>query len=208
MSLIESVREWLEDRRVRKLLHATPAHSLGALPENTFGRVAGVARPLGQRVLEAPLSGRSCLYYSIALVELRPNNFLRRLATEQESVPFLLEDGTGRALIDPEHARFSCAFDHESESKAAFDASVRQRALLERHSLVRRNWFGTDAIRYREAVIAVDERITVLGAGTRELDPATPRGLEQGYREGGPTRMRFTGTAKYPLTLSDDPRSL
>jgi hypothetical protein len=207
MSLVGLARHWLEDRRIRKLLRVARSYSLATLPESTIGRVVGVARPFEQRVLEAPLSGRICVYYVIELVELRPATPARLLATEQEGLSFVLEDDTGRAMIDPAHARCSCAFDHESESKAAFDADPRQRALLERHSLVRRDWFQTQGIRYREAAITIDERIAVLGAGVREPDPAVPPQGERGYRDDGPTRMRFTGTARYPLVLSDDPRS-
>ena len=207
MSLVDLARHWLEDRRIRKRLRVARPYSIATLPESTIGRVVGAARPFEQRVLEAPLSGRICVYYVIELFELRPASPLRLLATEQEGIPFVLEDETGRAMIDPAHARCSCAFDHESESKAAFDADPRQRDLLERHSLVRRDWFGTQGIRYREAAITIDERIAVLGAGVREPDPSAPPQGERGYRDGGSTRMRFTGTAKYPLVLSDDPRS-
>lgn len=207
MSLVSRAQHWLEDRRIRKLLRDAQPYSLAELPESTIGRVTGFARPLDQRVLEAPVSGRICVYYVVELIEMRPASPLRTLASEQEGIPFVLEDETGRAMIDPAHARCSCAFDHETESKAAFDADPRQRELLERFSLVHRDWFQTQGIRYREAAITIDERICVLGAGTREPDTAVPPHGERGYRDDGPTRMRFTGTAKYPLVLSDDPRS-
>ena len=78
--------------------------------------------------------------------------------------------------------------------------------VLDRLLLVRRDWFNTDLVQYREAIIEVDETIAVLGAGVREPDPdAAPTGM---YRDSGPQRLRFTGTAKNPLLISDDPRAL
>lgn len=72
--------------------------------------------------------------------------------------------------------------------------------------LARTRWNGSHEVVCREAILEADERITVMGAGVREADPDKPStGL---YRDGGHTRLRITGTAKYPLLISDDPRSL
>lgn len=85
-------------------------------------------------------------------------------------------------------------------------AAIRERATLERMGLVKRDWFLTDLAHYREAILAVDERIAIYGAGVREPDPdAAPTGM---YRDSGPQRLRFTGTAEYPLLISGDPRTL
>ncbi len=201
--------ELLADWRVRRQLrNATPAE-LATLAESSFARITGVVRPFERRLIEAPLSGRHCVYYAIHVISAAgpsPRHSHTEIGTEQEAMTFLLEDSSGRAVIDPDHARFSVAFDHVSESKAAFDADPRQRAVLERLGLVHRDWFGTEHLLYREGVIEIDERISVLGAGVREPDPdAAPTGM---YRDSQPLRMRFTGTAKYPLVISDDPRSL
>jgi hypothetical protein len=199
------IAQRLADRRLRRALSDAPLWPLADLPEDVWARITGVARPLDERVLEAPLSGRLCLYYSITIEELGPGG-LAVLASEQEALPFVLEDRGSRAVIDPAHARISTAFDHVSESQAAFDASPRQRALLERHGLVYRNWFSTEKLRYAEAIIELDEALTVVGAGTREPDPDAP--ATGAYRDGRPTRIRLTGAARYPLMISDDPRSI
>jgi len=201
--------ELLADWRVRRQLRNAVPAELAALDDSTFARITGAVRPFEQRLIEAPLSGRHCVYYAIHVISAvgpSPRHGHTEIGTEQEAMTFLLEDATGRAVIDPDHARFSVGFDHVSESKAAFDADPRQRAVLERLRLVHRDWFGTERLLYREGVIEVDELISVLGAGVREPDPtAAPTGM---YRDGRPLRMRFTGTAKYPLVISDDPRSL
>ncbi len=193
------------DRRFRRQLKKAPSSVLGSLEENTFARVSGTVRPFGKRLLEAPLSGRLCVYYSFDVVSTRGVHDTI-IGTEDEGMTFLLEDETGCAVIDPAHAVFSVGFDHETRSKAAFDATPKQREILERLDLIRRNWILTDHLVYREAILEIDETIAVLGAGVREPDPEAVRtGL---YRDDVAQRMRFTGTAKYPLVITDDPRSL
>ncbi len=199
----------LAHRRLRKRLREAPLWPLADLPEDTWARITGVARPLGGRVLEAPLSGRLCLYYSVAVEEVRAGS-ITVLAGEQEGLPFVLEDRGRRAVIDPAHAQISTAFDHVTGSRALFDARPRERALLERYELVHRDWWQTDSLRYCEAIIEVDERLTVVGSGTREPDPEAPpdpaRASGGAYRDDRPTRLRLTGSARYPLMISDDPR--
>jgi hypothetical protein len=189
------------ERRFRRELRAAPRSSVADLPADKRGRVMGIARPFGP-VLEAPLSGRRCVYYRILIASLDAG-YLRELATEQDAVTFLLEDRGRRAVIDPTHATFSTGFDHESTSRAAADADIMQLTLLERHALATRSFFGIDALLYREAIVEVGERITVVGTGTREPDPdAVAIGS---YRDHAATRLWLRGSARFPLVISDDP---
>jgi len=52
----------------------------------------------------------------------------------------------------------------------------------------------------------VGERIAVFGGGVFEPDRNAPG--EQGYREGGAMRFRFSGTEKFPLVIRDDLQDL
>src|SRR5262249_36836596 len=149
-----------------------PRRRLCDAPEATAVCVVGTVRPLARRLLEAPLTGRLCVYYAVRIDEIRPRGDLdRELGRAAESLPFALADGGELAIVDPAHAQIAAAWDHASSSAAAFDADARQRALLADHGLIDRNWFNTAAVRYREAVIVEDERVAVLGAATREPDP-------------------------------------
>ena len=216
---------WLNALRLRRQLRNARQYRLDKLPENTIARITGVVRALDGPLLAAPLSGRSCVYYSMSIHELRGadvplgaahtllgavfDTTLRRgplMASEQDAIAFLLEDAGECAVIDPAVARISVGFDYVTRSKAAFDASPPERALLARHRLIQRNWFLTDAVEYREAVLEVGARITVLGGGTREPDPDRPS--HGAYRDEGTTRFRFTGTPRFPLIISNDPKSL
>ena len=189
----------------RQMRNALPAE-LGSLADNTFARVIGTVGTYEHRLLEAPLSGRLCVYYSVQVIAVGKSGGIEHrteIGSEQEGITFMLSDETGHAVIVPDHARISAAFDHETRSAAGFDADARQRAVLDRLRLIDRDWFWTHHVMYREAVLEADERIAVVGAAVREPDPrAIANGL---YRDARPLRLRFTGTARYPLVISDDP---
>jgi len=183
-----------------------PRFSLADMPENTFGKVVGRARPAEKRLLEAPLSGRLCVYYETYIDAMYNGSLVRTLASEQEGLAFLLQDGDTRALVDPANAYMSTAIDHISKSTLSL-ASTREVALQERNGVSRAKLgMFVDGFRYREAIIEADERIAVFGGGVREPDP---EGQSENYRgEGVPTRLCLSGSEKFPLFISDDPKAL
>src|SRR5207248_4101663 len=108
--------------------------------------------------------------------------------TETRLVPFALEDGTGRAIVDPAFAKIALDFDSRSTSGTLDDPNESERAFLERHGETGRGWIFNKKLRYREACIEVGETIAVLGAGTREPDP---QAAPSGYRDAQPTLLRL-----------------
>jgi len=214
--------------RLRRTLRRAPRWSLAALPEDTFGRVTGTAFPLDGEQLTAPLTGRPCVYF-IALVEQRSwrsrdRAQWKRLALERRSVTFVIEDGGHRAIIDPKRARVTINFDHVRNAErlplsvrrpetpaagtsASMTESERQAQFLDEHHLSNRDWPNLVEIRYREAVIEVGEKVAVLGSGIREPD-LEARSDGDAYRAMGGTRLRLTGSRRYPLVISDDPSTL
>lgn len=187
------------ERRRRRRLQAelaVPLVSLGSLSESSFSRVVGIVRPLENRVLTAPLSGRRCVYYCVQGTDQG-----RGIGGECDAVPFVLDDGTAQAVIDPEHAEISAPHDYPSTSKGASYAELEQLGVLGRMRLLHRDGYSldTERLRYREEVIEVDEKIVILGVGMLEPDPeASPSGM---YRHGQSLRLRFGGTAKRPLVI-------
>ena len=208
MGVIDLVKYLVADRKIRRLLRTAPNRALADVADDAFVRVTGTVEPLDSRVLEAPLSGRICAYYSLVVLEPMRHGSLRRLrevATEQSAIPFLLKAGALRAVIDPAHARVSSGFDYKDARKLT-ECTDRQRDVLARHDLQFRFSLVGKPATFREAILAIDEPIVVFGAGTSE--PQIPIGSDRGYRDGPPTRLRFTGTSRYPLVISDDPRSV
>lgn len=192
-------------QRLKRQLRAAKPWSLNELPEDTHGRVIGQARALGEQLV-GPLTGRPCVYY-IAMVEEQRStgrsSYWRTVASETRGVPFMLEDGTGRAIIDPNGAQVALDFDGNSKSGTFNNADPVQEAFLARHGQNSEGWVFNKTLRYREAMIEIGETISVLGSGTREPDPnAAP---EAAYRGSPPTRLRLTSSPRFPLIISDDP---
>jgi hypothetical protein len=215
--------------RLRRTLRRASRWSLASLPEDTFGRVTGAAYPFEGEPLTAPLTGRPCVYF-IALVEQRGlggghRGQWTRLAIERRGAVFVIEDGGHRAIVDPRRARVTIDFDHvirahrlplpvrQPKTPPVGGASgiltegERQAQFLATHHLVNRDWSSMLELRYREAAIEVGEKIAVLGSGIREPD-LEARGGGNAYRAMAGTRLRLTGSRRYPLVISDDPSTL
>lgn len=191
--------------RLKRQLKAARPWALAELPEDTHGRVVGRALPLTEQ-LAGPLTGRPCVYY-IAMVEEQRSTgrstYWKTVASETRGVPFVLEDGTGRAIVDPNGAQVALDFDANSKSGTFDNADPVQEAFLARHGQKSQGWVFNKSLRYREAMIEVGEMIAVLGSGVREPDPNAPP--EAAYRGAPPTRLRLTSSARFPLVISDDP---
>ena len=191
-------------RRHRRIMREATRYGIADMPESTVGKIVGRVRPLQKTLLEAPLTGRLCVYYEACIDAMMGATRLRTIVIEQEGMPFQVDDGSGRALIDPAHARISTGIDSITRSTLKLH-SERQRELLVRHDIRRMYVPSADSLRYREAILECDELVAVVGGGIRERDlEATP----DNYRDIMATRLCFYGTEKYPLLISDDPRAL
>jgi hypothetical protein len=154
----------------------------------------------------APLTGRSCVFYE-AVVEERVSNgkssSWRQRVREVRGVPFVIDDGTGRTLVDPTHAEVDVDLDESMRSGFLDDPTPTEMAFLERHAQDGQGWLFNKHLRYREGVIAVGERIAAMGRPVREPDPDAV-GHAGGYRDERPTRVRLGGSPQHPIVLSDD----
>ncbi|HUS31818.1 MAG TPA: hypothetical protein VMZ53_25125 [Kofleriaceae bacterium] len=199
-----AVGRYFADRKHRKWMRKAPTFRVRDMPENMFAKIVGHVRPFRDRAIEAPLSKRLCVYYDVSIDAMVGNSMLRTLATVQDGIPFVLRDDSGAAVIDPAHAFVSSGIDAMSESRP-LEADAAQRELLVRTGLAGRTPAMLDSLRFREAVLELDEMVAVFGGGIREPDPEGVATMT--YRDGAPTRLHLTGTAKFPLFISDDPRS-
>ncbi|HEX7841933.1 MAG TPA: GIDE domain-containing protein [Kofleriaceae bacterium] len=198
-------RYFSKANRIKRLLRNTQPQPIAQLPENTLGKLVGVARPLGE-TLVGPVTGRRCLYY-IAIVEQYVSTVLgsewKQIIKEERGVPFQIVEGTGRVIVDPRGAKVALTFDGSSRSGTFHDADPVQEAFLQRHGKTSKGWVFNKDLRYKEAMIEVNETIAVLGQGVREPDPEMA--LAQDYRTGPPTRLRLTSSPRFPLVISDNP---
>lgn len=80
----------------------------------------GTVRRAGERVLQAPLSGRACVYWEV-------NEGVGSDApAEVEGVAFWIEDATGRALVRPEQIDVAARGERRSEAIKIVDANIKQ----------------------------------------------------------------------------------
>jgi hypothetical protein len=191
--------------RLKRELKATPRIPLRELPESTRARVVGAARTL-EGMLEAPLTGRACLYYVITVEQHHStgrSSYWKTIIREERGVTFLLDDGTGRAIVDPSAAKVALDVDGRGDSGTFDEPNERETAFLQRHGTSGQGWVFNKRLRYREAVIEVGETVAIVGEGVREPDPAAAP--EAAYRGDQPTRVRMTSSARFPLLISDSP---
>jgi hypothetical protein len=206
--LQRTIRDWLTARRLRRRFRSTPEVALEALPEDTLGRVRGTVHPLDAPPLVAPYSGRPCVSWVVELVQhvvaSGEDESRSDVARREDGMPFILEHGGSRAIVDPKDAVVSLAFDHVADAEQLARENHDQNETIARYLRSRSARVHVSEI--REAVIAVGETITILGAGTREPDPSIRD--EGTYRDGGNTRLRLTSSKKHPLYITDNPKIL
>jgi hypothetical protein len=197
-----------EKARIRRQLRAALRVDIAELREGRTGRVVG---KVGDgETLQAPFTQRSCVFYEATVEELRSSGKTgswRQVVREARGVPFVLDDGTGRAIIDPNGARVDVDIDMTTRSGTFDDATPVEEQFLTRHGLRSTGWMFNKSLRYREGVIEIGETIAVMGQGVRVPDPDAV-GKVGGYRSGPPTRLRLGGSPRHPILLSDAPDTL
>jgi hypothetical protein len=189
--------------RLRRALRRANHVSIADAPEGAVVRLDG--RVVEGEILEAPLTGRRCVYY-VAIVEefqagSTPDSW-RELAREARGVQFAIEDGSGRAIVDPDAARVDVDLDRTSRSGTFEEPTAAQMAFLEHQGVKLTGWSFNRTLRYREGVFEVGEPVAVMCRPVREPDPGAASG-EVGYRDAPGTRLRVGGSAKHPILLSD-----
>jgi E3 Ubiquitin ligase len=90
--------------RFKRMILSTP---LSRIHSASIGLVEVTGMPVGPCVLSAPVTGDPCFYYRVRAwqwVEDGNSHYWKSALDESLYVPFFLEDGTGRVLIDPRGA--------------------------------------------------------------------------------------------------------
>jgi hypothetical protein len=196
---------WSEAAKIRRLLRSARRVAIADAPEGSLVRLQG--RVVGGDTLQAPLTGRRCVYYYVVVDERvsdSDSGSWRGRIRESRGVPFVIDDGTGHALIDPTHARADVELDVTLRSGTFSDPdpTPSQLALLTRHEVETKGWLFNKTLRYREGVLAVGESIAILCQAVREPVPEATSAAA-GYRDAPPMRLRVNGSVNQPLVISD-----
>jgi hypothetical protein len=177
-------------QRIHRKLARVPRVPIAELRESTPVRITGVVKPLASWVA-SPIHNRGCVFYR-ATIEVRYTRWVAH-ADEQHGVPFVIEDETGYAIVEPLAAELVT---NDHRFLPAFNPDPVLDTFLLRHGI-----HSKDNVRVCERRIDVGTRITVIGTAQRERDPLAPP--QEGYRAEHATCWRFASSKRYPLVVSD-----
>jgi hypothetical protein len=160
------------------------------------------------KLLEAPLSGRPCVVYELVVDELSSGSLSsgspslwRRLLDLRQTCPFLLEDDSGTARIDPAGPGFvALVHDHVGVTSGVYPGNhLALRTVLESCGLLPMTWRGRwMPLRYAEGVLAAGELVTVGGNAAREID----QGGDSPSLRSPPRRLVIRGSEAEPLLIT------
>jgi len=123
----------------------------------------------------APITGNACYLYKVTIWKQREegkNRDWTKVAEESLHVPFFLEDGTGKLLIDPTHAELDLQQDFCQKFDQTWFSRVPDRAstFLARHGITP----GGDHFRIEEWTIVPRSALFIVGTLAENHDTARP----------------------------------
>jgi hypothetical protein len=177
----------------RRRIKSARGWTIGDMPDGVLGRIAGRVRPLGEP-LRSPLTNRACVCFVAEVA----SDFVPGTYREVRAIPFVIEDETGAAIVDPTGANLDVPLEMTGACGRAV-ATPAEAAMFARRrrgpTLRLEDWT------FREGVIEAGAMVAVLGTGDREPDPSAPIDGADVYRE-MPTRLRLVAKRGYPLAIS------
>ena len=177
---VTRVYRWLRPERSQR----TPVVGIGAAAPGAFVRIIG--RVVAGEPLVAPVTGRACVAYDAAISWGTERVVGRR---DVRGAPFLVEDDTGRAQIDPRGAFVLLHYQHTVEPGDPARLVTHDPGF--RAGLPPRwDWVVT------EGTLAIGDTVAVIGRV--EADS----GEDPVYRQASGPGRRIVGAADRPLVIS------
>lgn len=94
---------WTAALRRRRAITGTPASRIVSAAQG-YVELHGVGQPLDINPLHSPVSGRACLWYRYQVERQTGDNKWELVEQDQSDTSFVLDDGSGRCMVDPEGA--------------------------------------------------------------------------------------------------------
>lgn len=179
--------------RARMKRSAPPLVTVEKAKVGSYVRIVGTIVDGG--TLVAPITGRACVSFDAVVLE---EPVPRKVATRGlRGTPFIVDDGTGKILVDPRGAYIHVVYDQSEvgklDPKKVADPDLL--APLAGH---------TGNLRFDEGVLAIGEKVTVTGlvsaVSSADDDPV--------YRRLASTELRIAGAPDRPATVSERPEHL
>jgi hypothetical protein len=194
-----------DEAKIRRALKQAPRVDIKDAPSGSVVKLVGRVRAV-REPLRSPLGGRACVFFETTVERYhsqRRGGDWRQIIHETDSTNFLLEDGTGRALVRAAGMKVLSVKDVERASGFLNDAAPDLEAYLARHGHQSQGLIFNKALRFREGVFEPGELVAVIGAVQWERDP-DPTEAGSGYRN-SPKRLVVGRRPDGPLLASDEP---
>jgi hypothetical protein len=195
-------------RRTRRLLRRLRRSEVGAAKDGPV-MIVGTLKLIGPP-LRGPLSKRPCALWDVVVTEWRGQSE-DRLIEDRMALDFLVDDGTGVALVRAAqmsgrlpggHIELAIVQDRKYSSGILEDATLDLEQFLGRYDKKSTGMILNRRLVYREGVFEPGERIAVYGYARREVDP-DPASMGDGYRD-RPMRLVIEPLGG-KIHLSDEP---
>jgi hypothetical protein len=188
-----------DQRRCKRTLRKAPILTVGGFADGTEAKLVGKVRLLAE--LCSPLTGRPCAHYHVRVevwrIPSQESGGWSNFIEEEKTVAFVLDDGTGRAIVEAEDAQISVVEDAHFRSGTFNDDTPQLESFLAKHGRKSTNLFGFNkGLRYAEGVIEEGESVTVFGRGAWENDGS------------GTRRLVISQPRDCQLRVSDNPSTL
>lgn len=188
--------------RILRELKKSKAKSIHRIQNGEYAMVVGIAKHV-EEPLEAPISGRKCIYYHVRVERMKDKHWLTWV-NEKKYQDFFLEAGGEMAIVKADH--FSdermvyLEKDHRKDSGFLNDATAKLDNYLERHGKSSTGILGFNkTIRYKEGIIELNEKVAVKGvAKWKTIDQSI-----EGYSYS--KILTLTGTGEQKLLITDHP---
>ncbi len=201
---IALLRWWFsEAEKTKRAIRSTPKKPIRYVREGEVVKIVGRIKYLA-KPMQAPLTGRLCAYFEARALERHGKNSYREVAMEKGGVEFLVDDGTGHAVVDPLMLRAAVVHDNRANSGFLREPDARMETFLSKHGQVPTSAFGFNKrMVYKEGVFEQGETIAIVGMGRFEDDP-DETATTAGYRL-RPKRLRIIAPQEGFILISDHP---
>jgi hypothetical protein len=168
------VSQWYGSGAVRALRRA-PRSPVKGFPVGQAARIVGVIEAYEDKTVVAPVTGRTCVAYSVRVEEYeRQSGRSGRwvpVVQDFDAVNFVVADDTGRALVRAAGSWPDPVMREVAGSGAFKAAGTALEELLHAHGQSSRGLVFNRKLRCEEGVLSVGMRVAVLGIGRHENEP-------------------------------------
>ena len=165
---------WRKTKRTRDLMSTTETSPIGQLaagPAEIRGRTATSEEPL-----ISPWRQQQCVHYCFHVQQRRSSTNSKGHTShhwvtyikDEKTLPFLVKDETGQAVVDSSKIKFVINQDRFFRSGLMNDADTDLQQLLEtRYNKKTEGWMFNKTLKYTETALELDEEVYVFGDASR-----------------------------------------